>query len=75
MNPDVRQAKLGERGTIVIPADFRAALNLEVGQVLNLRVEGGTIILEAKQQAVSRLRGKYASLAVKAEVGDAHDPA
>jgi AbrB family looped-hinge helix DNA binding protein len=69
MNPDVRQTKIGERGTIVIPADFRAALGLEVGQVLNLRIEGAIIILEAKQQAIGRLRGKYASV-VEIEDGE-----
>jgi len=44
----MRGIRMGRRGVIVIPKDVREELGLEEGDVLELRVEGDTIILRRR---------------------------
>ncbi|MDQ6423125.1 AbrB/MazE/SpoVT family DNA-binding domain-containing protein [Paenibacillus sp. LHD-117] len=44
--------KLGEGGRVVIPADVRKALGIEVGDELMLHMENGKIILMTRKQAI-----------------------
>lgn len=43
--------KLGEGGRVVIPAEFRKALGIDVGDELILHMENGTIVLLTRKQA------------------------
>lgn len=52
---------INKKGQILIPAEMRAALNLETGDVLLLRQEGRTIILERQKDVLDLLAGKYAT--------------
>lgn len=44
--------KIGEGGRIVIPSQYRNALNLHIGDELMLHVEDGKMILMTRKQAV-----------------------
>lgn len=44
--------KLGEGGRVVIPADVRKALGIEVGDELMLHMEDGKLILMTRKQAI-----------------------
>lgn len=52
---------LGEKGRVVLPAEVREGLGLEIGQRLLLSVEpDGTLRLVPARTAVARLRGLFA---------------
>ncbi|RLF00620.1 MAG: AbrB family transcriptional regulator [Thermoprotei archaeon] len=40
--------RVGKRGVIVIPKEIREKIGLEEGTILDLRVEGNKIILQAR---------------------------
>lgn len=44
--------KLGEGGRVVIPADVRKTLGMEVGDELVLHLEDGKLILMTRKQAI-----------------------
>lgn len=46
------KTKLTEGGRIVIPAEYRQALGLQVGDELILRLEGGEVRIFTPRQAV-----------------------
>lgn len=48
---------LGQQGRVVIPAEVRAALGLEVGDELRLHVEDERLVLERPDRAARQLRG------------------
>lgn len=55
----VRRVRVGKRGVVVIPKDVRERLGIREGMVLELRVEGGRIILERGDLwSLLRLRGR-----------------
>ena len=47
---DVMEVTLAERGQIVIPKEARDALGLKPGARLQLRIEGGRLLIEKKVQ-------------------------
>jgi antitoxin PrlF len=47
---------IGRQGRLVIPAGIRAALGLEPGAQLELRVDGDKLILQRPESAVVALR-------------------
>ena len=54
--------KLGEGGRLVIPADIRKSLGLEIGDELMLHLENGKLILMTRKQAIQYVQeqmGKY----------------
>jgi AbrB family looped-hinge helix DNA binding protein len=48
------KAKLGEGGRIVIPAEYRQALGLQVGDEVILRLEGRELRIYTLNQAIRR---------------------
>lgn len=46
--------KIGLNGRVVIPAAFRQAVGLAIGDEVVLRVENGTIILASRSQQIQR---------------------
>jgi AbrB family looped-hinge helix DNA binding protein len=49
--------RVGKRGTLVIPAEVRAVLGIEEGQVLELSVSDGGLVLEpVPESPVERFR-------------------
>ena len=55
---DVR-TKLTEGGRIVIPAEYRQALGLQVGDELILRLEDGEVRIFTLRQAIKRAQGSW----------------
>lgn len=47
---------IGKQGRVVIPADMRAALHLEVGDRVHLHISGHRLVLEKQRDAVAELR-------------------
>jgi AbrB family looped-hinge helix DNA binding protein len=47
---------LGQQGRLVIPAEIRAALGLQVGDRLHLHAQGARLVLERPADAVGELR-------------------
>ncbi len=50
---DIR-AKLTDGGRVVIPAEYRQALGLHIGDELILRLENGEVRIFTPQQAIKR---------------------
>lgn len=48
---------LGQQGRVVIPAEVRAALDLQPGESLHLHVEDERLVLERPRRAAAQLRG------------------
>jgi antitoxin PrlF len=54
------EAILAERGQIVIPKAARDELGLVAGMKLDVRVEGGKLVVRKKvDDALSRVRGRF----------------
>lgn len=56
------KTKLAEGGRIVIPAEYRQALGLQVGDEIILRLENGEVRIFTPRQAIKRaqeLVGRY----------------
>ena len=49
--------KLGDGGRIVIPARFRKALGVKVGDKLNIVLEEGELRIFTRHQAIKRAQG------------------
>ena len=56
------QVHVGPQGRIVIPAQFREALEIRPGQVLVARVDDGRLVLEKREQILARLRDTFAQV-------------
>jgi AbrB family looped-hinge helix DNA binding protein len=52
--------KLGEGGRIVIPAEYRKALGIDVGDDLMLHVDNGIIMLLTRKQAIQYVQERMA---------------
>lgn len=50
------RAKLGEKGRLVIPAEIREALGMEVGTAVDLRVEGDELRISTLQSRIRRVQ-------------------
>lgn len=48
---------LGKQGRLVIPASMRAALGIQAGDRLHIRVAGPQLVIERPDDAVATLRG------------------
>lgn len=53
---------LGQEGSLVIPADVRAALGHAPGDAVHLHVEGRRVVIERQADAVAELRSFASSL-------------
>jgi AbrB family looped-hinge helix DNA binding protein len=55
-----KDAKLGEKGQVVIPAEFREALNLKPGDALIVRLEGNSVRITTRHAIIEELHGAFA---------------
>ena len=53
---------VGPQGRIVIPAQFRKALDICAGETLIARVEDGRLVLETRERIIKRLRDSFANV-------------
>lgn len=77
MRSELRVAKVGTKGQVVIPNEFRTALKLEPGDAVIVQLEGSRVVFERRRTTILALVGKYAphaSVAVlqPAKEGDQH---
>ena len=56
------QVHVGPQGRIVIPAQFRKALDMHPGQVLIAKVDDGRLVLEKREQILARLQDSFTQL-------------
>ena len=56
------EVRLGPQGRVVIPAQLRRALGLELGDTLVFRVENKRLILEKPDAIKHRLKARFAQL-------------
>ncbi len=56
-----KESKLGEKGQVVIPAEFRSALDLKPGDQVMMILEGTSVRLTTRAALVKRLRGVFKS--------------
>ena len=61
---------LGVQGRLVVPAEARKELGLAAGDELVLHTEAGRLVLERREDAAARLRGLYASPAMRGAVDE-----
>jgi len=57
--PSVVRLRLGPQGRIVVPAHFRCALGLEVGDALVASIDDGRLVLAPREAARARLLGRF----------------
>ncbi len=55
--------RLGPQGRIVVPAHFRRALGLEVGDALVASIEDGRLVLAPREAARARLLDRFPAAA------------
>ncbi len=56
------QVHVGPQGRIVIPAQFREALDIRPGQILVARADDGRLVLEKREQILARVRSWFAQV-------------
>jgi AbrB family looped-hinge helix DNA binding protein len=61
---------VGPQGRLVIPAAIRRELGLAPGAVLAARVEDGRLVLEPREVALSRLRGRFQTVTASVSLAD-----
>ncbi len=61
MTAQTKEVELGLKGRVVIPAEIRAALEVQPGDKLLFIEENGEVRLTTRRAIVERLQGKYAS--------------
>lgn len=64
------QIRVGEQGRVVIPAEIRRALNLEVGSALIARVEADHLILEKQESVLNRVQSRFAAIPAEVNLAD-----
>ncbi len=57
--------KLGEGGRVVIPAEYRKALGIDIGDELILHMDKGAIVLFTRKQAIQYVQEQMAQYTVK----------
>ena len=56
-----KDGKLGEKGQIVIPAEFREVLGLKPGDAVMMILEEGAVRVTTRAAIVKELRGAFAT--------------
>jgi AbrB family looped-hinge helix DNA binding protein len=56
-----KDARLGEKGQVVIPVEFREALGLKPGDALIVRLEGGSVRIMTRHAIIEELHGAFSS--------------
>jgi bifunctional DNA-binding transcriptional regulator/antitoxin component of YhaV-PrlF toxin-antitoxin module len=62
-DPSFVRLRLGPQGRVVVPAHFRRALGLEVGDALVASIEGGRLVLAPREVARARLLERFPAVA------------
>ena len=61
--PSFVRLRLGPQGRIVVPAHFRRALGLEVGDALVVSIDDGRLVLAPREAARTRLLDRFPAAA------------
>ncbi len=56
--------RIGEGGRVVIPAEYRKALGIDVGDELILHMDHGTIVMLTRKQAIQYVQEQMAKYTV-----------
>ena len=56
-----KDAKLGEKGQVVIPAEMREALGLKPGDAVIVRLEGKSVRITTRHALIEELEGAFAT--------------
>ncbi|HEY9693741.1 MAG TPA: AbrB/MazE/SpoVT family DNA-binding domain-containing protein [Oculatellaceae cyanobacterium] len=56
------EVRVGPQGRVVIPAEIRRVLGLEIGAMLIARIEDGRLVLEKRENILARLRSRFAQI-------------
>lgn len=51
--------RVGPQGRVVIPAQFREALDIDAGDTLMVRADKGRLVLEKPEQVLARLKSTF----------------
>ncbi|PKB72653.1 MAG: hypothetical protein BZY75_05760 [SAR202 cluster bacterium Io17-Chloro-G7] len=64
------QVHVGPQGRMVIPAQFREALEICPGQTLIARIEDGRLVLETREHILARLQSWFADVSPEVSLVD-----
>jgi antitoxin PrlF len=53
------EIRVGEQGRIVIPADIRREMAIDIGSTLVARIENDKLILEKREAVLKRLQSRF----------------
>jgi AbrB family looped-hinge helix DNA binding protein len=62
--------RMGPKGRVVVPADLRRALDLDVGSELVARASGGRLVLEPRSTALQRLESFFEDVPAETSLVD-----
>ncbi len=62
MAQEFAEVTINEQGRIVIPAPYRAALGIQPGDSLILRIDDGRLVVETQDRIVAHLHSLFAHL-------------
>jgi AbrB family looped-hinge helix DNA binding protein len=66
----VYRLRVGEKGRTVLPAELRDRANIQEGDTLTARLEGGYVILESRASIKARIRAAAAEAKTDGHVVD-----
>jgi antitoxin PrlF len=58
------EIRVGEQGRIVIPAEIRRALAIDIGSTLVARIDHDRLVLEKREAVLERLQSRFANVPV-----------
>jgi AbrB family looped-hinge helix DNA binding protein len=69
-NRPTGSVRVGPQGRIVIPAHIRRVLDIRPGEILIARVEDGRLVLETRDQILTRLQATFANVPREVSLAD-----
>jgi AbrB family looped-hinge helix DNA binding protein len=64
------EIRVGEQGRVVIPADIRRQMEIDVGSTLVARMEKGKLILEKPDAVLKRLQARFKKVSEEMSLAD-----
>ena len=64
------RVNVGPQGRIVIPARLRRSLAIKQGDTLVVRLEGGRIVLEKREEVLDRVRRRFEKVPREVSLAD-----
>lgn len=64
------EIRVGEQGRIVIPAEIRQEMAIDIGSTLVARIENDTLILEKPDTVLKRLQARFQKIPVGISLAD-----